>query len=148
MKYEDMIVKNSQAISRAEGEFLEKGGGFPDEDEEFIYAISDRDTGGKKYIGYFDSQYPFKRDFLKKFALNSEIEWILDTMCDEGIVYDDKNFFCQPALFSLDLKDEVLDSIRDNFKVLYALMGFSNKITAWEYFRDLLIEGIIDCEII
>lgn len=148
MKYEDMIAKNSQAISRAEGEFLEKGGGFPTEDEEYIYAIADRDTGGKKYIGYFDSQYPFKRDFLKKFALNSEIEWILDTMCDEGIVYDEKNFFCQPALFSLDLKDEVLDSIRDNFKILYALMGFSNKITAWEYFRDLLIEGIISFEII
>jgi hypothetical protein len=148
MKYEDMIVKNSQAISRAEGEFLEKGGGLGDEDTEYIYAIADRDTGGKKYIGYFDSQYPFKRDFLKKFALNSEIEWILDTMCDEGIVYDDKNFFCHPSLFSLDLKDDVIESIRENFKIIYTLIGFSNKITAWEYFRDLLIEGIIAFEII
>jgi hypothetical protein len=148
MKYNDLVVKNSQAISRSESELLGKGAGFSDDDEDFIFSLADRDSGGKKFIGYFDSQYPFKRDFLKKFALNSEIEWILDTMCDEAIVYDDKNFFCQPALFSLDLKDNVLDSIKDNFKIIYALMGFSNKVTAWECFRDLLIEGIIAFEII
>lgn len=148
MKYNDLVVKNSQAISRSESEILGKGAGFSDDDEDFIFSLADRDSGGKKFIGYFDSQYPFKRDFLKKFALNSEIEWILDTMCDEAIVYDDKNFFCQPALFSLDLKDNVLDAIKDNFKILYALMGFSNKVTAWECFRDLLIEGIVAFEII
>jgi hypothetical protein len=148
MKYNDLVVKNSQAISRSESELLGKGAGFYDDDEDFIFSLADRDSGGKKFIGYFDSQYTFKRDFLKKFALNSEIEWILDTMCDEAIVYDDKNFFCQPALFSLDLKDNVLDSIKDNFKIIYALMGFSNKVTAWECFRDLLIEGIIAFEII
>ena len=40
----------------------------------------------------------------------------LDTICDDGIVYDKKNFFCQPSLLNLDLKPEVIQAIRENFR--------------------------------
>ena len=105
MEYKDLVVKNSQAMGAAEYSMRERFG-FAQEDEDFIYSIAAQDTSNRKYIASFDKEVPFKIEFLRNFAMNPEIEYILDTICDDGIVYDKKNFFCQPSLLNLDLKPE------------------------------------------
>ena len=147
MEYKDMVIQDSMAIGATEASMRERFG-FTDNDEDFIYSIASQDTTNRKYIAYFDKDYPVKRDFLKTFALNAEIEYILDTICDEGIVYDEKNFFCHPAMMNMDLKEDVVKALRKNFRKLYVLHNFTNGITGWQYFRQLLVEGFLSFEII
>lgn len=147
MDYKDMVIQDSMAIGVSEADLRERFG-YAQDDEDFIYSIAAQDTTNRKYIAYFDKDYPVKRDFLRTFALNSEIEYILDTICDEGIVYDEKNFFCHPALINMDLKEEVSKSLRNNFRKLYVLHNFANGLTAWQYFRQLLVDGFLAFEII
>lgn len=147
LDYKDMVIQDSMAIGISEANLRERFG-FSQDEEDFIYSIAAQDTTNQKYIAYFDKDVPYKREFLKTFSLNAEIEYILDTICDEAIVYDKKNFFCHPALINLDLKEEVFKSLRKNFRKLYVLHNFSNGLTAWQYFRQLLIEGFLAFEII
>lgn len=147
MEYQDMVIKDSMAIGASEAD-LRKRFGYNQDDEDFVYSIAAQDTSVRKYIAYFDKQYLFKREFLRKFALNAEIEYILDTLCDEGICYDSKNFFCQPALINLDLKEDVVKAINKNFRKLSVLHGFTNGLTGWQYFRQLLVDGFLAFEIV
>ncbi len=147
MEYKDMVIQDSMAIGVSEADMRERFG-FSDADEDFIYSIAAQDTSNRKYIAYFDKDYPVKRDFLKTFTLNAEIEYILDTICDEAIVYDEKNFFCHPALMNMDLKDNVIKALRNNFRKLYVLHNFANGLTGWQYFRQLIVEGFLAFEII
>jgi hypothetical protein len=147
MDYNDLVIKDSMGIGISEANLRERFG-FSEDDEDFIYSIAAQDTSIRKYIAYFDKDYPFKRDFLRKFSLNAEIEYILDTICDEGIVYDEKNFFCHPAMINMDLTDEVIESLRKNFRKLYVLHNFTNGLSAWQYFRQFLVDGFLAFEII
>jgi hypothetical protein len=77
LRYGDMVVRNSQAIGQTEAEFMKKG---PIEDDTMLYSLGRQDTTTKQFIGYFDKDYAGKRDYLRKFSLNPEIEYILDTV--------------------------------------------------------------------
>jgi hypothetical protein len=147
MEYKDMVIEDSMAIGISEANLRERFG-YGADDEDFIYSIAAQDSSNRKYIAYFDKDYPVRRDFLRTFALNAEIEYVLDTLCDEGIVYDEKNFFCHPATMNMDLKDDVMKSLRGNFRKLYVLHNFTNGLTAWQYFRQLLVDGFLAFEII
>jgi hypothetical protein len=147
MDYNDLVIKDSMAVGISEANLRERFG-FSEDDEDFIYSIAAQDTSIRKYIAYFDKDYPFKRDFIRKFALNAEIEYILDTICDEAIVYDEKNFFCHPTMVNMDLKDEVIESLRKNFRKLYVLHNFTNGLSGWHYFRQFLVDGFLALEII
>lgn len=147
MEYNDLVIKNSQAMGAAEYSMRERFG-FAQEDEDFIYSLASQDTSNRKYIASFDKEVGFKIDFLRQFAMNSEIEYILDTLCDDGVAYDEKNFFCHPSLLNLDLKPEVIQAIRENFRMIYVLHGMVNALTGWQYFRQLLVDGFLAFEII
>jgi hypothetical protein len=146
MSYGDMVVKNSQAVGTTENMFLDKGGII---DENFLYSLKKADTTSKQYIAYFDKDYVNKKLYLRQFALNPEIEFILDTVCDETIVYDDKNFF---SYFTntdiLGIGEEKEEHIHEKFKKIYNLFGFNEGISAWHYFRQFLVDGILSFEII
>ena len=146
MRYGDMVIKNSQAIGQTEAEFMKKGN---IEDETMLYSLGRQDTSTRQFIGYYDKDYVGKRDYLRKFSLNPEIEYIIDTICDESITYDSYNFFAYPAFLNLtDVKDKVKDRIESNYKKLYDMFGFADDITAWQYFRQLIIDGFLAFEIV
>ena len=131
LNYGDMVVKNSQAIGQTEAAFLKKG---LIEDETMLYALARQDTTSKQYVSYFDKDYKGKRDYLRKFSLNPEIEFILDVVNDESISYDSHNFFAYPAFLNLTgLKEKVIDKINENYKKLYDMFGFKDDISAWQY---------------
>jgi hypothetical protein len=148
MKYDDMVVRNSQAIGKTESSFFNADGTGFTQDDAFKWILSHQDVKIRKYIAYFDRDYIEKRKFLRKFALNGEIEFILDTVCDEAISYDDRNFFATASTLNIDLKDKILDKITDHYNRLYNVFGFQNTNLAWQYFRQLLIDGFLAFEII
>jgi hypothetical protein len=148
MKYEDMVVKNSMAIGSTEAAFLNKNKSNI-VDENMLYTLARQDTTTKQYISYFDKDYKGKRDYLRKFALNPEIEQVLDTICDEAISYDPANFFAYPDfLDTTTINDKVKDKVYDTYKNLYDMWGFSDDITAWQYFRQFMVDGFLSFEII
>lgn len=146
MAYGDLVVKNSQAVGVSEAQFLKKGG---IKDEAFLFGLKRSDTTTKQYIAYFDRDFKNKRHYVQGFAQNPEIEFILDTICDEAIVYDEKNFW---AYFSFmqhdDVDDEVYKKAQKRYKEIYNIFGFNQDILAWHLFRKFLIEGILSFEII
>lgn len=148
MEYDDMVVRNSQAIGKSEGSFFnQQGTGFT-QDDAFYWTLSYQDTKVRKYIAYFDKDYIEKRNFLRKFSLNGEIEFILDTITDECVSYDDRNFFAYPAFVNLDLKEKIVNKISAHYNRLYNVFGFQNSILGWQLFRQFLIDGFLAFEII
>ena len=146
MAYGDLVVKNSQAVGVSEAQFLKKGG---IKDESFLFGLRKADTTTKQYIAYFDKDYKNKRHYLQGFAQNPEIEFILDTICDEAIVYDEKNFW---AYFSFmqhdDVDEETYDKVQKRYKEIYNLFGFNQDILSWHLFRKFLSDGTLAFEII
>jgi hypothetical protein len=101
MKYDDMIIKQSRAIGTTEAQL--GGGDFNPRD--LLYSLALSDVSQKKYTPIFDKDYPSRRDFLRKFSLNSEIDWCITTVADESICFDETNYFAYPSTSLLELKD-------------------------------------------
>lgn len=150
MRYGDMVVKQSKSVGATEAAFAAEGP-MP---EDLLYTLAYADIGAKRMTAYFDKDYRGRRDFLRKFAMNGEIEFILDTIADEGIVYDDKNFFCKPDTTNVAVylddkkKDDIVDSIHSSFKKIYTYFHFGDTISAWQYFKQFCIDGFLAWEII
>lgn len=158
MKYDDMVIKNSRAIGITENEFgwsrdpNNMMGGSPDEYGLFA-SLSMSDVSLRKNISIFDKSYINKRLELRQYSVQDEIEEILDTICDESIVYDDRNRFCEVKIYNDESMEKtqyekIEDSIQDSFDKLYNYWGFNNDISAWMFFRKFLIDGYLAFEII
>jgi len=146
MRYGDMVIKNSQAIGSIEADFMKKQS---IDDESLLYSLGRQDTTTRQFISYYDKDYAGKRDYLRKFALNPEIEYILDTVCDEAITFDSYNFFAYPAFLNLtDVKDKIKNRLDENYKNLYDMFGFGDDISGWQYFRQLMVDGFLAFEIV
>lgn len=150
MRYDDMVVKQSRAVGVTEAEFGNQGY-LP---EEFLYSLALADVGQKKFIAFFDKDYKARRDYLRKFAMNPEIEFVVDTVADEAIVYDDANYFCEiditkvREVLSPDTQKEIVSEINQQFKKIYNHFHFTEGHDGWAYFRQLLIDGFLAFEII
>lgn len=144
MKYDDMIIKQSRAIGTTEAQL--GGGDFNPRD--LLYSLALSDVSQKKYTPIFDKDYPSRRDFLRKFSLNSEIDWCITTVADESICFDETNYFAYPSTSLLELKDSIKDDLTSQFKKIYNHFGFVNDTTAWQYFRQFLIDGVLAFEIV
>ena len=150
MKYEDMVIRQSRAVGITEAEFGNQGY-LP---EEFLYSLSLADVGAKKFIAFFDKDYKSRREYLRKFAMNGEIEFILDTLSDESIVYDEGNYFAQPdvtkikEILSPDKLEEIVGAVNEQYKKIYTHFHFTEGQDGWGYFRQFLIDGFLAFEII
>jgi len=153
MKYDDMIIRNSQSIGIMEDKIgfgQMNPMGYDNEDYWYPFAaLSMADTTLRKSISFFDQDYVKKRDELRNFALQDEVEEILDTLCDESVVYDTKNFFCQPDIMLMtNVKDDVKKELSKSFNHIYNYFGFNQDTSAWFYYRKWLIDGYLSFEII
>ena len=148
MKYEDMVVKNSMAVGATEAAFINQNKtNVPDEN--MMYSLAKQDTMVKQYISYFDKDYKGKRDYLRKFSLNPEIEGVLDIVCDESINYDPSNYYAYPDFLDItSLNEKTREKVYDAFRKIYGIWGFSDDITAWQFFRQFMVDGFLAFEII
>jgi hypothetical protein len=162
MKYDDLLVKNSQAIGFIEGQMNASGLSLGDDLMRATLALSDTTSSLKtKSIAFFQMDYISKRERLRDIASNGEIEFVLETIADDAIVYDDDNRFCYANDLvgelqyvgsnkkqRLDFQEKVLAKYQDNFQKIYSRWGFDQGISAWQYFYQWLIEGHLAFEII
>jgi hypothetical protein len=114
-----------------------------------------------KAIAFFQLDYAVKRERLRDVAANGEIEFILETIVDDMIVYDEENRFCYSRdltgkmIYQGNTKDErlnyqekVVTKYNENFEKIYTAWGFDTAITAWQYAFQFLVEGHLAFEIL
>ena len=162
MKYDDLLVKNSQAIGFIEGQLTGFHNAMGDDLMKATLALSDTTSSLKnKSIAFFQLDYVQKRERLRDLASNGEIEFIIETLADDAVVYDDDNRFCYPNDLvgeinyrgknkddRLHYQEKILDKYQENFEKIYSAWGFDRGISAWQYFYQWLIEGHLAFEII
>ena len=149
MKFNDKLIKQSKSV------------GIIEANENSLYnlynqgtPLSGSDIGNKEFVAFFDSEYASRRDFMRRFALNGEIEHVLEIIADETIVFDENNFFAYPNTKNLksvlknDKAKEIVDDLNESFKKIYYAFGFNNGHDAWHYLKKLLIDGFLAFEII
>jgi len=131
-RHEDLLLKNSQAIGFIESQLQARAGRSTMNDDlmKFSMAISDTTSQLRtKALAFFQLDYVVKRERLRDIASNGEIEFILETIVDDMIVYDDESRFIYPKdltgkiLYRGDTKEErlnfqekVIRKYNDNFE--------------------------------
>jgi len=150
MVYDDMIIRNSRAIGFAESEYgytMNPMGSDHDDIYSVFASLSLTDTSLKKNISFFDKKYPKKREELRRFAVQDEIEDILEIICQEAIVFDESNYAAY-AHFNGDISEKIKDEISDIYNDIYNYFGFNDAISISEYFRKWLVDGYLAFEIV
>jgi len=150
MKWDQNIIKQSRSI------------GISEYQSQSLYNIASQqlttyagsDINQREFIAFFDKEYPTRREFLRRFAMNGEIEHILEVIADETIIQDDANFFCYPntrrlkSVLKSEKAKEIVDDLNESFKKVYYAFGFNQGHDAWHYLKKFLIDGFLAFEII
>ena len=130
MAYDDMIIRNSRAVGFTENQIgytMNPMGSDADDIYSAFAALSLTDTTLKKNISFFDKDYEKKRDQLRTFAVQDEIEDILDVLTDEAIVFDETNY-CAYAEFNGHISNKIEEEIADIYNNIYNYFGFNDAI--------------------
>ena len=163
-RHEDLLLKNSQAIGFIEGQLQSRTSRLNANDEllKFSMAISDTTSQLRsKAIAFFQLDYVVKRERLRDIASNGEIEFVLETIVDDMIVFDEENRFIYPRDLTgkmlyhgntkeerLNFQDKIIKKYNNNFEKVYTAWGFAESISAWQYAFQFLVEGHLSFEII
>ena len=111
-------------------------------------------AGNNKFIAFYDQTYQMRRDFLRKFALQGEIDYVLETIADEVIVNNEMHYFAYPNTKQLRsiLKPEhgkkIVDEINAAYRRIYHAFHFNESNDAWHYVKKFLVDGFLAFEII
>ena len=122
--------------------------------EDLFTRQYDSIAGNNKFIAFYDQTYQMRREFLRKFALQGEIDYILDTIADEVIINDDMHYFAYPNTKQLRsiLKPEngkkIIDEINMAYRRIYHMFHFNESNDAWHYVKKFLVDGFLAFEII
>ncbi len=150
MAYDDMILRNSRAIGFTENQMgytMNPMGADSEDIWSAFAALSLTDTSLKKNISFFDKDYERKRDQLRIFSVQDEIEEILDVITDEAVVFDESNYMAY-ASFHGTIAAGIEEEINDVYNNIYQYFGFMDAIGPWNYFRKWLVDGFIAFEIV
>ena len=150
MAYDDMIIRNSRAVGFTENQMgytFNPMGSDADDMYGAFAALSLTDTTLKKNISIFDKDYERKRDELRQYAVQDEIEDILDVITDEAIVFDESNYMAY-SHFNGHIAASIEDEIGDVYNNIYNYFGFNDSVQPWNYFRKWLVDGFLAFEIV
>ena len=143
MNYNDMIMRNQVGVGINEDPFGQQGNSMYD----FFSKRAVAAILNKKSIPYLDRSYSDKRRILREYSIKDEIRDFVSTVCDESIIYSDKDF-CSPSMLSNDYSQDIKDKYQEYFEKIYNRFGFSDSVGAWMLMKDFLIDGYIAMEII
>lgn len=150
MAYDDMILRNSRAVGYTENQMgytMNPMGSDADDIYSAFAALSLTDTSLKKNISIFDKDYTKKRDQLRAYAVQDEVEEILDVITDEAIVFDKSNYVAY-ADYHGEISNSVEEEIDDIYNNIYNYFGFNDALSIWNYFRKWLVDGYLAFEIV
>lgn len=111
-------------------------------------------AGNNKYIAFHDQSYIMRRDFLRKFALQDEIDNVLETIADEVIINDDMHYFAYPnttqlrSILKPDKGKKIVDELNAAYRRVYHMFHFNESNDAWHYVKKLLVDGFLAFEIV
>lgn len=109
---------------------------------------------------FFDMSYTQRRDYLRNFACDNEINFIIDTITNEAIVPDDNGYFASLDVDKLKLSinksynknnktaDTLIRDCKIAFNTIYSCFGWDRSNDGWNYFKKFLIDGYLAFEII
>lgn len=152
MNYDDDVIENMRALP-ADKNMLPKEEQIENQSL-FNQMLSAWKVKDNKDKSFFEKDYAQKRDTLRKLATQPELEDILDTMCNECVVYDSNYvYFAEPYIDDNDLADftketntKIKDSISRNFRRFYKMLEW--RTAAWDDFKRFLTEGLLAWEIV
>lgn len=153
IKWNTSLVKQMRAVGADETAMSDaySADGIPENEE---FRRRSNIAGQNDYIAYYDQSYKARRDFLRKFALQGEIEYVLETIADETIVNDDMHYFAYPntrqlkSILRADRGKEIVDEINNAYRRVYHLFHFNEGNDAWHYVKKFLVDGFLAFEII
>lgn len=156
MNYTDDVIKNVRSMNLdLQQQQLQTNpvtgqiGSINDENIQVLFArMSATDpTISKGYFNLSEENYQKKKEQLRRFALQDEIEEILDIVCEESIVFDGANKFANIKL-NYKADQEILDEFSEEYNKIYNYFGFYDTVQATDYFRKWLIDGFLAFEIV
>lgn len=156
MNYKDDIIKNVRSSDLTlQTQNLQMNpvtgqvGSLDDENVQVLFArMSVTDPSlSKGYFNLSSADYQKKKEMLRKFALQDEIEEILDIICDEAIVFDGVNKFADIKL-NYKADQNILNEFNEEYNKMYNYFGFYDAVQATNYFRKWLIDGFLAFEIV
>lgn len=159
IKYNTSLIRSMRTINAGNSENgTDSNGSFPGFGMGYDYDTFSmyRDMPGQNdYIALFDQNYVVRRKFLRNFALQGEIDYVIDTIANEAIVLDDMNYFAYPDTNSLKsrLKDNldgkrIVDDLNEAYRRVYSAWKFNEGCDAWHWMKKFLIDGFLCFEII
>jgi hypothetical protein len=144
MSYDDMVYKNRVAVGANEDPQAARNEGMYD----FFSSRAISSLMNQKAIPYLDKAYPDKRRILREYSIKDEIRDFVTTIADEVIVFDDDKNWCKPKNLPADYPEDVKNKYIEAFERIYSKFNFNDGITAWNYFKQYLIDGFISFEIV
>lgn len=156
MNYKDDVIKNVRSMNLdlqtaqlQTNPVTGQVGSINDENIQVLFArMSATDpTISKGYFNLSEENYQKKKEQLRRFALQDEIEEILDIICEESIVFDGANKFANIKL-NYKADQAILDEFADEYNKIYNYFGFYDTVQATDYFRKWLIDGFLAFEIV
>jgi hypothetical protein len=154
--YINKVVRKSNAIGREEYDLRKNFVGDAELDDvtPLVFDMPGVYRKHHKYeSGYSTLKSEYEKDkYLEEIASYDELDFVLNTISDETIIYDDDGIFASPNISKLStkfsLKDTVLKKIEDDYNKIYFLFRFNDNDYAWRLFKEWLIFGRIAFEII
>jgi hypothetical protein len=143
MTFDDMVHRNTTTIGMNEDPRATSSGDL----YSYMSSRAVASVLNKKSIPYLDRSYIDKKKILREYSIKDYLRDFLSTICDEIIIYKDKDF-CSPKPLSNDYPQDVTDKYQEYFERIYNKYGFSDGITAWNMTKDFLIDGYIANEIV
>jgi len=156
MNYKDDVIKNVRSMDmELQTQNLQVNpttgqvGSLNDENIQVLFArMSATDPSlSKGYFHLSEENYQKKKEQLRRFALQDEVEEILDIICEESIVFDGANKFANIKL-NYKADQAILDEFSEEYNKLYNYFGFYDTVQATDYFRKWLIDGFLAFEIV
>jgi len=143
MNYDDMIMRNQVGVGINEDPYSQQGNSMYD----FFSKRAVASILNRKSIPYLDRSYADKRRILREYSIKDEIRDFVSTVCDECIIYSDKDF-CSPKMLPNEYSQDIKDKYQEYFEKIYNRYGFADSVSAWILMKDFLIDGYIAQEII
>lgn len=163
--FDGLLIKQSSAVGYIEGELARRG--YDNSNNNILNAtVSLMDTTSRykgSALAFFQLDYVTKREKLRDIAANSEIEFVLNNIANDSVIYDESGRFCHPADISKALSNrpgvkstvdmvtsgDALEKLYlETFDQIYDAWGFDDGIYAWQLMYRYLVEGYLAFEII
>jgi len=151
--YVDKVVRKSNAVGRNEYIERQKVGDLEEDFSAMLYDIPGVYRSNKGDSTYDSLKTEYKKDeYLEEISGYDEIDFVITTIANESIIYDEEGMFCSVNTAKLQtkfsLRSTVLKTLESEFNKLYFLWRFNDNDYAWRLFKEWLIFGKIAFEII